>query len=98
MKTTIKMVICVLLFSGAVALGVNTAASLLAGAGAAGGYVLGESGGVVAIFQSGDLRHPVEVTDIEVGTLREADRTLLREGLPAADRGALLELLEDLGS
>lgn len=97
-KTTVKMVICVLAFCGAAALGANTLASVLSTARASGGYVLGESGGMVVIFDSGDLKHPLEVTDIEVSTLRETDRRLLREGLPAQDKSVVLELLEDLGS
>ncbi len=38
------------------------------------------------------------LTDIEVGTLREADRQILNTGLAVADREELLTLLEDLGS
>ena len=37
-------------------------------------------------------------TDINVRTLREADRALLSAGLPAADKDEVLTLLEDLGS
>ena len=41
---------------------------------------------------------PMTLTDIEVGTLREADRQILNTGLAVADREELLTLLEDLGS
>ena len=41
---------------------------------------------------------PVTTTDINVRTLREADRALLSAGLPAADKDEVLTLLEDLGS
>ena len=61
------------------------------------GYVLGASGGCVAVYAGDDRRHPLTVTDIRLSTLRRADREKLEEGLAVADRAALLELLEDLG-
>lgn len=60
-------------------------------------YVLGESRGFVAVF-SGTDRSLLETTDIPIDRLRAADRALLRQGIAAADRPALLELLEDFGS
>ena len=60
-------------------------------------YILKESGGYVAVFSSNDSR-TVLVTDIPVSSLRQADQTLLRTGIAAADREAVLALLEDLGS
>ena len=61
-------------------------------------YVLREYEGCVAVFASvGDVS-PLSLTDIEVDTLRSADRQLLRTGLPVSDREELLTLLEDLGT
>ena len=60
-------------------------------------YILKESGGYVAVFSSNDSR-TVLVTDVPVSSLRQADQTLLRTGIAAADREAVLALLEDLGS
>lgn len=60
-------------------------------------YILKESGGYVAVF-SGGGQALVERTDIPVSRLRAADRVLLESGIAAADREALLELLEDFGS
>lgn len=60
-------------------------------------FFVREYDGCVAVFAAGESR-PVTMTDIDVRSLREADRTLLNAGLPCADRGEVLELLEDLGS
>lgn len=60
-------------------------------------YILKESGGYVAVF-SGQGQALVETTGIPISNLRAADRALLETGIAAADRQALLELLEDLGS
>ena len=60
-------------------------------------FVLREFEGRVAVYAPGrDI--PLSVTAIEVGTLRERDRSLLRRGLAAESREELLMLLEDLGS
>lgn len=61
-------------------------------------YVLREYEGCVAVFSSVGDTSPMTLTDIEVGTLREADRQILNTGLAVADREELLTLLEDLGS
>ena len=61
-------------------------------------YVLREYEGCVAVFSSVGDTSPMTLTDIEVGTLREADRQILKTGLAVADREELLTLLEDLGS
>ena len=60
-------------------------------------FVLREYDGCVAVFAVGESK-PVTTTDINVRTLREADRALLSAGLPAADKDEVLTLLEDLGS
>jgi hypothetical protein len=61
-------------------------------------YFLRDSGGYIAVFEADRSREPVRVTAIETSRLRAADRLLLRDGIPAADSGELLHLLEDLGS
>ncbi|HIQ87579.1 MAG TPA: hypothetical protein IAD33_08900 [Candidatus Scatomorpha gallistercoris] len=60
-------------------------------------FVLKEYDGCVAVFAVGG-HEPVTTTEIDVRTLREADRALLGAGLPAANRDEVLTLLEDLGS
>lgn len=60
-------------------------------------FVLKEYDGCVAVFAVGG-HEPVTTTEIDVRTLREADRALLSAGLPAANRDEVLTLLEDLGS
>lgn len=60
-------------------------------------YILKESRGYVAVFSARD-QALVETTDIPVDRLRAADKALLQTGITAADRQALLELLEDFGS
>lgn len=61
-------------------------------------FFLRDSGGYLAVFAGARGREPLRVTEIETKRLRAADRQLLRQGLPAADAGELLQLLEDLGS
>ena len=53
--------------------------------------------GCVAVLDPA-LGEKAVVTDIELGTLREADRQLIEAGLPVGSRDELLSLLEDLGS
>ena len=60
-------------------------------------FVLKEYDGCVAVFAVGG-HEPVTTTEIDVRTLREADRALLGAGLPAANRDEVLTLLEDLSS
>lgn len=60
-------------------------------------YILKESDGYVAVF-SGRPETVLEVTKIPVSSLRAGDRALLETGIAAADKQALLELLEDFGS
>ncbi len=61
-------------------------------------YVLREFEGCVAVFASVGDTSPVSLTDIEVATLRDADRQILKTGLAVSDREELLTLLEDLGT
>lgn len=60
-------------------------------------YILKERDGYVAVFSS-NSETPLQITGIPVAGLPSADRALLAEGITAADRSALLRLLEDLGS
>lgn len=60
-------------------------------------YIVREQNGYVAVFSSNPSQL-LEVTAIPVGTLPKADRALLGRGIAAADRQALLTLLEDLNS
>ena len=71
-------------------------AALTRGAGEA-PYVLRAQSGRVAVC-SRQRGQSAELTEIELGTLRAADRAMLQRGIPAADREAVLLLLEDLGS
>ena len=61
-------------------------------------YVLREYDGCVAVFASAVDKDPITLTDIEIETLRDADRQILNAGLAVADREELLTLLEDLGT
>ena len=64
----------------------------------AAGYVLGEAQGCVAVYAGGDLKTPLQVTEIELASLRGADRALIERGLHAASREEVLQILEDLGT
>lgn len=61
-------------------------------------YFLKSSGGYVTVFSDDSFKKPLEITPIETGVLRKADRAMLEEGIPVRDRTQLLRLLEDLGS
>ena len=50
------------------------------------------------MFASAVDKDPITLTDIEIETLRDADRQILNAGLAVADREELLTLLEDLGT
>ncbi len=61
-------------------------------------YVLREYEGYVAVFVENDPTRPMTVTDIQVSTLRELDRTLLETGIKLYSKERLMMTLEDLGS
>lgn len=61
-------------------------------------FFLRDKEGYVAVFAGPRAKEPVKITPIETARLRGTDRLLLKEGIPAADNGELLRLLEDLGS
>ena len=60
-------------------------------------FILREYDGCVAVFAAGESS-PMTMTDIQVKSLREADRALRNAGLPCETRDEVLTLLEDLGS
>jgi len=61
-------------------------------------YVLRDYEGYVAIFVENEPSRPMTVTDIQVSTLRELDKTLLETGMKLYSRESLMMTLEDLGS
>lgn len=61
-------------------------------------YFLRRDGDYVAVYPSGRAREPMEVTGIELQSLRRADLAMIEAGLPVSSRQELLQLLEDLGS
>ncbi len=61
-------------------------------------YVLRDYEGYVAIYVENDPFCPMTVTNIQVSTLRELDKTLLETGLKLYSRERLMMMLEDLGS
>ena len=98
MKIAIRIMICTVLAAVALTMAVFTLADFRrADAAREQGYVLGVSEGSVAVFAGGDLKTPLDVTDIELASLRETDRALISDGLRVESREELLLLLEDLG-
>ena len=101
MKAIIRMVLMVCLMAVAVTMAAFTAADFrkrAEGAAPSGSYVLADYGGSVAIFDGGNTEAPVQVTDIELDTLRAADRKLIETGVPVSTKEELMALLEDIGS
>lgn len=93
MKIGIRIISCVMLMAMALTMAVFSLADFRAEE----GYRLGEHEGRVAVYsQNGSV--PVTVTDIDMSSLRQADRDMVVNGLEAATREELLSLLEDLGS
>ncbi|HHU22064.1 MAG TPA: hypothetical protein GXZ52_01390 [Clostridiales bacterium] len=66
--------------------------------GAKEGFILKEYEGYIGIFSPGFEKIPITVTDIEVSTLREADKELLAAGIYTSSREEMMQLLEDFGS
>ena len=103
MKTGVKLIICTVVAAIALTMAVFTLAGFRTRQSGKlppqeAYYVLGESGGNIAVYRSGNLDQPVTVTNIELAQLREADRSMIRAGLIAGSESELLMLLEDLGS
>ena len=101
MKTAIRLILITTLMAVALTMAVFTAAGFgtrTAADGAAGGLVLGSYDGSVAVFDANDLKTPLQVTEIELASLRAADRALVEQGIALDSGEALTALLEDLGS
>ena len=99
MHSVFRMILCVCLLALAVTMAAFTMADLTKEKPAPEGTLrLGAWEGSVAIFDGGDADAPRSVTDIEIGSLRAADRALIERGLPVESEEALQALLEDLGS
>ena len=95
MKLGIRIVSCVALAAIALTMAVFSLADFTPPVTA--GYTIGEHEGLLAVFSS-DSEEPLTVTDIELASLRQADRDMIDRGLSAQSREELLLLLEDLGS
>lgn len=65
---------------------------------AAGGFVIREHGGRIAVFDVNAPEVPLTVTNINVASLRDSDRWLLSDGIRLSDETQVAQLLEDLGS
>ena len=100
MKIGIRLIICTVFLAIAVTMAAFTVTNLLDKHDPAndGLFVLGEVGGNIAVFGANDLKNPVSVTDIEVSSLRTADKALIQNGLITASEEEIRSLLEDLGS
>ena len=61
-------------------------------------YLLRECEGFIAVYSSDNSVEPVTVTDIEVCTLNDNDRQMLKYGITAENKAELISLLEDLSS
>lgn len=99
MKIAVRMAVCGVLAATAVTMAAYTAADFRrANAARAAGYTLAASDGYVAVYAGEGRKTPLRVTEIELATLREADRALIEDGLHAASREEVLQILEDLGT
>lgn len=96
MKIGIRISVCVMMLAIALTMVVFTVADFRDTGRE--GYILGEYDGLIAVYRMGEKGEPVSVTDIELGSLRAADRESIMQGMGAFDEKELLELLEDLGS
>ena len=101
MKTAIRLILITALLAVALTMAVFTMAGFdtqARASAAPGALVLGSYGGSVAVFDENDLKTPLQVTEIELASLRAADRALVERGITLDSREALMALLEDLGS
>ena len=62
------------------------------------GYLLRDCGGYIGIYRAENPGLLVELTAIEVVTLRKVDRDLLNQGIYCRTERELYSLLEDFGS
>lgn len=99
MRTGIRIVVCTALIAVAVTMVMFTIAGFTGRESEQSGmYVLRAADGNVAVFDTDDPDRPVTVTEIELASLREADRAMIADGLPVESPEELARLLEDLGS
>lgn len=96
MKTGVRIAVCVMMMAIALTMVVFTAAGFRKGETES--FLLGEYGGNVAVYSSGEERALLRVTDIALASLPGADREKLGSGIAVAGERELQELLEDLGS
>ena len=97
MRTMIRAALSLILVAAALVTALHTAATLRdRPVTESGAYLLGVSGDNVAVYDRLDRRRPLEVTEIELDSLREHDRSLVEQGIEVDSQEALLELLEDL--
>ncbi len=109
MKLGTRLALCALLLAGAALCASYTVRDLrapgadadqpaaVAAAAPAAGYTLCAKNGCVAVLDP-ESGCAAVVTDIELQSLREADRQLVEAGITVESREELLTLLEDLGS
>ena len=62
------------------------------------GYVLRTWDGYIGVFCPPDSKQPAVLTDVRVRDLPMTDRLALTKGIPAADYGQVVRLLEDYGA
>ena len=99
LKIRVRIALCAVLLALAAVMAYLTVAEFQrANAQRAAGYVLGAADGSVAVYAGGDLKTPLRVTEIEMASLREADRALIAAGLSVGTREEVLQMLEDLGT
>lgn len=105
MKCGIRIILCAVLSAAALVMAVITLSGFSPAHSRAklppvseDSFVLGEIDGNIAVFAGGDMETPITVTNIELDSLREADRSMISDGLVAGSESELMQLLEDLGS
>ena len=97
-KTWIRMGLTLILVLTALVMALKCAATFRSGpVTESGEYLLAVAGERVAVYDLFDRREALEITEIELSSLREHDRALIEQGLPVESREELLTLLEDLG-
>lgn len=96
MRLGIRIIACVAMMAIALTMVIFTAADFREARER--GYTLREYGGNVAVFSGENEIEPLKITDIDLASLRQADRDKLLRGIPISGEAELLELLEDLSS
>ena len=95
MKIAVRMAVCGVLAATAVTMAAYTAADFRrANAARAAGYTLAASDGYVAVYAGEERKTPLRVTEIELATLREADRALIEQSLRESGAWEKVECLD----